>query len=113
MCRIAASAFGGRYVEKVVVTEDPLAQGKKLVAYTFRVPGLEPAEAVSLAIQAEAVRAFRQTFRKIPKARLSLVEVGAYAPNGRRIFDAQVNGPEVDGDPINVMRIVESVLPLE
>lgn len=105
VCRIAASTFGARYVEQVRVVPDPGSPDQMAIAYGFRLPGLEPAYAVSLAVKSEAVDAFRQTFKQVPHASISYVEVGAYAPEGRRVFDASVRGDEVHGDPLDAMQI--------
>jgi len=107
VCQIAASVFGARWVEQVKVVPDPEVPGQVAVAYGFRLPGLEPAYPVALAMKSEAVHAFRQTYKQVPKGRISYVEVAAYAPEGRRIFDSAVRADEVHGDPLNAMQIGE------
>jgi hypothetical protein len=105
VCRIAGAVFGAKYVEQVTVVSDPEAPDLRVIAYGFRLPALEPAYAVALGMKSEAVDAFRQTFRQVPHSKISYVEVGAYAPEGRRVFDAAVRADEVQGDPLEAMQI--------
>lgn len=107
VCAIAGAVFGAKYVEQVTVAPDPEDPGKKIIAYGFRLPGMEPAYAVALGMKSEAVGAFRRTYKQVPRSKISYVEVGAYAPEGRRVFDAAVRADEVHGDPLNAMQIGE------
>jgi hypothetical protein len=105
VCGIAGSVFGAKYVEQVTVAPDPENPGKKVITYGFRLPGMEPAYAVALGMKSEAVDAFRRTYKLVPRSTISYVEVGAYTPEGRRVFDAAVRADEVHGDPLNAMQI--------
>lgn len=105
VCGIAAAVFDSKYVEQVTVVSDPEAPDRMVIAYGFRLPSLEPAYAVALGMKSEAVDAFRRTYKQVPRSRISYVEVGAYSPEGRRVFDAAVRADEVRGDPLDAMRI--------